>query len=360
MRYNTLEVQDTKFIKFITEDRYRVLRHVVLLLSILVILSFSKEATKYHGSFRYLKILFVYTPLVFMCYVNMNILVPLFFFKGKYLFYFALLILLVVLSLTFISSALGLFFPTNQVIDQRADSNNDRGFYEGIIILIPIILVTTMIKLFQRWMRDSQRIAELDKITFTMELNELRNQINPHFLFNMLNGIKSLVRSDPEKATMVIMKLSEFLRYQLYENNEEKTLLKTEINFLSNFLDLEKLRRDNLSVAISSNTDSQTIKSVFLPPNLFTTFVENAVKHSVNISGAESFVHINIEVNGDKLFFTSINSKDPGYRPSLNVKSSGLGLGNIKRRLELLYGDKYALDIESTETKYEIKLTIPL
>jgi len=354
-----MEVQDTKVIKFITEDKYRVLRHVVLLLGILAILSYSRDVTEYHGSFRYLKVLVVYVPLVFMCYVNMNILVPVFFFKGRYLVYFLFVILLVILTLTIISNILDLFFPNNARFDvQRGYAG--RGFYESIIILIPILLVTTMIQLFQRWMRDSQKINELNSITFNMELNELRNQINPHFLFNMLNGIKSLVRTDPEKATIVIMKLSEFLRYQLYENNDERVLLKSEINFLTNFLDLETLRRDNLSVEITNNTDSLIIKSVFLPPNLFTTFIENAVKYSVNISGEASFVRIHINVVGDKLHFSCVNSKDPNYLPSSNDKSGGLGLGNIKRRLELLYGDKHTLDIKATGTRYEINLTIPL
>lgn len=358
MGYNTIEVQDTKVIRFITEDKYRLLRHIVLLLGMLAILSYSKDVTEYRGSFRVLKVLFVYIPLVFMCYVNINILVPVFFFKGRYLIYFSLLVLLVILSLSVMSNVLEIFFPNTRPNIER--DNAGRGFYESIIILIPIILVTTMIKLFQRWMRDNQKINELNKINFNMELNELRNQMNPHFLFNTLNGIKSLVRSDPDKAGMVIVKLSEFLRYQLYENNDERTLLKSEINFLSNFLDLETIRRDNLSVKISTDTDCNIIKSVFLPPNLFTTFVENAVKHSVNISGEESFVYVNIDVKDNTLYFSCINSKDPNYTPSASEKSSGLGLGNIRRRLELLYGHNHTLDINSTETKYEIKLTIPL
>jgi LytS/YehU family sensor histidine kinase len=192
-----------------------------------------------------------------------------------------------------------------------------------------------------------------------MELNELRNQINPHFLFNMLNGIKALIRSDPEKATLVIMKLSEFLRYQLYENNNEKTLLRSEINFLSNFLALEKLRRDHLSVDISSQTAPRILNWISLPPNLFTTFLENAVKHSVDISGGESYVRVGIEIEEDKLYFSCTNSKDPAYKPS-NGKNSGLGLANIKRRLDLLYGDHYNLETSSGDKEYNVKLTIPI
>jgi LytS/YehU family sensor histidine kinase len=288
----------------------------------------------------------------------MNILVPRFFFKGRYILYLLLLLIAVQIFLLLLHLSLDRFATTEQ-LSVHLEIASRRRIYDGTIILIPIILVTTMIKLFQRWMRDNERFAELRNITLTMELNELRNQINPHFLFNMLNGIKALVRSDPEKATIVIMKLSEFLRYQLYENNEEKTLLRSEITFLSNFLELEKLRRDHLSVAISSEPAASAINGVFLPPNLFTTFVENAVKHSVDISGAASYIRINIGISQGKLYFHCVNSTNTDYRPSCE-KNSGLGLANIKRRLELLYGNRYALETISTENEYTVKLTIPL
>jgi sensor histidine kinase YesM len=360
MKHDKLEVRDTKVVRFIIENRYRLLRHLVLLIGILAIISFSDEMSKYSGSYRYYRSLCVYSAILIMSYINMYILVPRFFFKGSYILYLALLLLLVMVCLAFVSYMLH-FFLLDQFVLQRNHGYEQRGLYEGTIILIPIILVTTMIKLFQRWTRDNERINELKNISLTMELNELRNQINPHFLFNMLNGIKALVRTDQEKAATVIMKLSEFLRYQLYENNEEKVLLKSEIGFLSNFLELEKIRRDNLLIAISSNLTTQTPNSIFLPPNLFTIFVENAVKHSVNISSSESYIRIIIEVITDKLYFICINSKDPEYiPPEVDLKNSGLGLINIKRRLELLYGEYYILDIESTKNEYIVKLTIPI
>jgi two-component system LytT family sensor kinase len=202
-------------------------------------------------------------------------------------------------------------------------------------------------------------VAELKSLTLTMELNELKNQINPHFLFNMLNGIKALIRINPEKASVVIITLSEFLRYQLYDNNEEKTSLKAEMNFVTNFLNLEKIRRDNFSVEIGSNTDSQILHTAVLPPNLFTTFVENALKHSATIREASSHIHININIENERLHFNCINSVDPSFEPT-NSKSSGLGLTNIQRRLQLLYQDRYQLRIQSGEKEYHVNLTIPL
>jgi LytS/YehU family sensor histidine kinase len=217
-----------------------------------------------------------------------------------------------------------------------------------------------MVKLLQRWTKDSERMAELSNITLNMELNELRNQINPHFLFNMLNNVKALIRNDPEKATTVIMKLSEFLRYQLYENTEEKTALVGELNFISNFLNLEKIRRDNLSIGIDNKTDVRSAGAVFIPPNLFTTFVENAVKHSINISGKEAWIRISIAIEDRSLHFMCSNSKDAIASVPTDKKSSGLGLANIKRRLELLYQDKYTLKINATDATYTVNLIIPV
>ena len=359
MKQESPEVKDTKVIRLIVDDKYRLLRHAVLWLGLLAVIFCSQWLSEYSGAYKYYRLFCVYITLITMFYINMNVLVPRFFFKGRYILYLVLLLLLVIVCLAVMSVLLHTYFNPVGIVANRYDRQSDKGLYEGTIIVVPIILVTTMTKLFQRWMRDNERIAELRNITLSMELNELRNQINPHFLFNMLNGIKALVRKDPEKATVVILKLSEFLRYQLYENNDEKILLRSEINFLTNFLDLEKLRRDNLSTDISSQTAPRVINSVFLPPNLFTTFVENAVKHSVTISGAGSYIRITIEINEGKLYFSCINSKDPDYRPS-NEKHSGLGLANIKRRLELLYADNYDLEITSTENEYTIKLTIPI
>jgi len=174
-----------------------------------------------------------------------------------------------------------------------------------------------------------------------------------------MNNVKALIRTDPEKATVVIMKLSEFLRYQLYENNEEKTLLTSEIDFLSNFLNLEKIRREDFQIYIDSKTDKRTLNSTFIPPNLFTTFVENAVKHSVDISEKGSYVKVNIEIKDKTLHFECRNSQNSEF-PIPETIYGGLGLVNIKRRLELLYQNTFTLEINSTKNEYIVHLIIPV
>lgn len=360
MKYEPMEIKNTKIIQWMVEERYRVLRHVILLFSVFAILFYSDQLSEYSGVYKYYRLLSVYGILTITFYVNMNILVPRFFFTNRYIIYSILLFLLVQVCLYTLKFLLNDFLQPDTIGVQPNNSDVSKGPYESTIIIVSVILVTTMIKLFQRWIRDNEKITELNNITMKMEMKGLRNQINPHFLFNMLNGIKALVRTDPEKAVTVIMKLSEFLRYQLYENNEEKILLKSEMVFLINFLDLEKLRRDNLSVDISPDKDDLFLfNGVFLPPNLFTTFVENAVKHSVNITGTRSHIKIGIEIKENKLYFNCINSIDPGYIPS-REKSSGLGLANIKRRLALLYGDNHCLKIDTIGEEYNVKLIIPL
>jgi LytS/YehU family sensor histidine kinase len=264
-------------------------------------------------------------------------------------------IVLVLAGLETLGYIMSTYLEPHRIIPRPAKFNR----YEGIMVSVPVILVTTTIKLLQRWTKDNERMAELSNITLNMELNELKNQINPHFLFNMLNNVKALIRTDPEKAATVIMKLSEFLRYQLYENSEEKTPLTAELNFVSNFLNLEKIRRDNLSISIDPETDARTMATVFVPPNLFTTFVENAVKHSVDISGAVTYIKINIGMEDQHLHFECINSIGNGLKIS-DTKSSGLGLANIKRRLELLYPDTHKLEITTTAQEYKVNLIVPV
>ncbi|WP_241507632.1 sensor histidine kinase [Chryseobacterium piscium] len=297
----------------------------------------------------------VYISLLMMAYINMYLLVPMFFFRTYYILYFVLLITMGIFGLNIISYVISFF------IDFKTEEYNNKrgGSYERVLMCISIILVTTMVKLLQKWIRDSRRIVELNSLTLNMELNELRNQINPHFLFNMMNNVKALIRTDPEKATYVIMKLSEFLRYQLYENNQEKALLTSEIDFLSNFLNLEKIRREDFQVYIDSKTDKRILNSTFIPPNLFTTFVENAVKHSVDITGKESYVKVNIEIRDKNLHFECGNSQNSDF-PVPETVYSGLGLANIKRRLELLYKDTFSLEINSTDNEYIVHLIIPV
>lgn len=354
-------MQDFKngiIIRYLTEKKYRVLRHSVFVVGLLLLFFNSDMKTELSDPYKTYLHLSVWIVFVCMFYINMYLLIPRFFFKGRYEIYIILLILLVIGSLLivmYVSNYMHVITAANLKVDKRQNMN----FFNGILVSIPIILTTTTLKLFNRWIKDNKRISELKNLALTTELTSLRNQIQPHFLFNMLNNVKALIRKDPEMATEVIIKLSDFLRYQLYENDNDKTLLTVEINFITNFLKLEEIRRDHLKTTIQCEPELVK-KNIFLPPHIFTAFIENAIKYSLSATEATSFIHISFMASDGQLHFECRNSKDPKLALNPNKKYSGLGLTNTKRRLELLYQDDYQLNITVQETEYSVKLTIPI
>ena len=355
---NKPRIQDIKVSQFIVEDRYRLARHLFILTGVLILLVFSNWIQDIPSPHKYYNLAAVYAGMMMMSYANIYILVPRLFFRGHYLGYFILLFLLVFVFLFAISWVLRQI-PSN-IAFEKSTNPSHTVFYDALMSLVPIILVTTMIKLFQRWTLDNTEINELKETSVAIEMDILRNQISPHFLFNMLNGIKVTMRTDTEKAEGMIFKLSDFLRYQLYENTVDKTFFKSELNFLTNLIDLEKTRRENFTTSITTDIPQVEINSLLIPPNLFTIFLENAVKHSVSIGLEESYVHVHFEKKHNRLCFTCSNSKDVEYSNRMSKKPGGIGLANIRRRLELLYGDECRLQIIADEYTHTIKLSIPL
>ena len=343
-----------QYIALLTEDRYRVLRHIIVLISIFTLAFFSGEKKEYASPYDYYGALMGTSIFIAIFYINMYLLVPHLFFKTKYVLYIIVILLLTGLALVGMDALQRYLFAAYRI---AKDDRPISALISKTVQLSLITLVSTSLKLFQRWIKDNQRIYELNNLTLSMELTGLKNQINPHFLFNMLNNVNVLIKTNPEKASTVVLKLSEFLRYQLYENDEEETSLMSETEFLSNFLNLENIRRDNFSFRI--DTDIQNSFNIFIPPNLFTVFVENAIKHSVDIEGGETYVLISLRAANKQLHFTCVNST-PAETDHFASQSGGLGLVNIKRRLNLLYKDTYQLTMTDTKKEYIVNLTIPL
>lgn len=360
------DFRDKKVLDFLIEKRYRIKRHVLFLTVFFLMLCFGSFIDSYGTPYGYYAAATVYIIFVVMFYVNMYVLVPCFLFKSKYVPYAIFLILLAVLGVQILSyfheNYFNLYLHKDYLEAHKLmhKNNTKADFYGVIIVCASLISVSTTIKLLQRWLKDNERITELNNITFAMELNELKNQVSPHFLFNMLNNVKALIRTNPEMANTVIIRLSEFLRYQLYENSGERTILASEIEFISNFLNLEQIRKDNFKVEIENHIDKNTLNSTFISPGLFTVFIENAIKHSVDPNGDETFVKISIDIKDKQLHFVCINSKSEENQYLSKNKSNGLGLANIKRRLELLYRSNYQLNITNNEKEYIVNLTISL
>ena len=170
----------------------------------------------------------------------------------------------------------------------------------------------------------------------------------------MLNNANVLIKRNPEEASKVLFKLEDLLRYQINDSSRERVSLASDIRFLNDYLNLEKIRRDNFRLTMEQEGD---IESIWIQPLLFIPFVENAVKHSFD-SEHPSSVRISFKVDDNRLEFHCENSK-----PSVAVskgKVGGIGLANIQRRLGLLYPDRYQLELKEDETRYSVILSITL
>jgi hypothetical protein len=222
---------------------------------------------------------------------------------------------------------------------------------KGLIIGIMMGCVIGLM-VFKKWLNDVQRMNDVERTNLKTELDQLKSQVNPHFLFNTLNNLHVLIKTDPEKATQVVLGLSDLLRYQLYDSSREKIIFTKDIAFLENVLALEKIRKDDFTYTI--HTEGKT-EGIAIPPFIFIPFVENAVKHGASSVG-HSYLHLNFKITDSHLFFTAENSKPPIKHKSVG----GLGLKNIQRRLELLYPGTHTVTITEDAAKYIVNLTIPL
>lgn len=319
--------------QFLISSRYRLLRHVLLIAFIGMVL--------YSSSSEIAEPTLVLLMFLVLFYINMYVLVPKFLFRNQYALYGISIIIIIIIS------AIGGF------LFNSASANNDLNILLFSTLIAIFISASSSIKLFQKWIMDKQLIDELEKSKSSAELEQLKNQINPHFLFNMLNNANVLTKKDPDKASQVLMKLGDLLRYQLYDSTRDKVLLTSDIHFLEDFLNLEKVRRDSFEFMISKEGD---LNGVQIPPLLFISFVENAVKHN-NDSAKSSFVNLFFNVRNNEVFFQCINSK-PFVKAVHN--SGGLGLVNIRRRLELLFPSSHDLKIEDDPETYSITLIIKL
>lgn len=215
--------------------------------------------------------------------------------------------------------------------------------------------LTTAIKLSKDWIQDQQRMKEREKQYLETELNFLKSQIQPHFFFNTLNNLYSLTLKKSDQAPEVVLKLSDLMSYMLYESNAPKVSLTDEITFLRNYLDLQKLRFGQ-RLTISFVTEGQ-IKEVSVPPLILILFIENSFKHGVKNLINNIKIELLLKVEQTNLFFQVKNPISENY---LNTGNAGIGIRNVRRRLDLLYGNNYQLDILKEDREYIVSLKIPI
>lgn len=297
----------------------------------------------------------------FVCisYINIYLLIPRYFITRKYPTYIFLNLLNIALCTFFfqvVQYLVHLIF-----IGGPYNENVIFLFYHLSFNSIFLMLISSLFYFMRRWMHLKEveiRLQETEKQKVMSELKTLKAQINPHFLFNSLNNIYSLSLEKNPITPKIVLKLSDLLNYVLYESSIEKISLRKEIAFVKNYIDLEKSRFED-SIDIALKIEEANVENFQIAPLLFIPFVENAFKHC---GGGENDVP-KIKIwfltsNLPKIILHVENTKEPN-KP-INTKRRGVGLENVKQRLELIYPGKYKLEIKEDDCLFSIKLEIEL
>jgi LytS/YehU family sensor histidine kinase len=221
-----------------------------------------------------------------------------------------------------------------------------------------IVIFLGMIRFAVGWFEFEAKQKSVENERLTAELNFLKSQINPHFLFNTLNNLYYLAYSQSANTTEVIAKLSQMMRYMIYDSNYPLVPLSKEIEYMENYISLERLRLND-QIPIKFTLEGGNPQDFLIAPLIFITFLENAFKHGVINNHPEAWVNISIQIKGTECVYRVENSKIPFSKPEAEHKS-GIGLQNVKRRLELSYPGKHSLTVENRKDRYSVQLNIQL
>jgi len=354
---------------FSDEPKYRWARHIIYWVFWWLfqgfLYSFTPAAVNYSDAVRFLSAyadsLIYMIGHILLSYALMYFLIPRFLLKQQYL-----LTVVVALIIFFIAAVL------NAVLGQYLISplHNKLGITVKNISFLQINYLTILaglrggitiagiscaIKLMKYWYVKEQRNLQLQKENLESKLELLKSQVHPHFLFNTLNNLYSLTLTQSKQAPMVVTHLSDLLRYMLYECNEKTVPLNREVEALKKYVELEKLRYGNridVSFVCSGETDKLKIA-----PLLFLPFVENSFKHGVSHVLDQCWVNLHLHAGKD---FISFNLSNSVAKNETNAGAGGIGLQNVKKRLDLLYPQQYELHISEEQEIFNVKLHISI
>lgn len=235
-------------------------------------------------------------------------------------------------------------------------------FFYSSVFIVQIVAITLFIVIFVGmlrfavdWFELEAKRKEIENEKLTSELNFLKAQINPHFLFNTLNNLYYLAYTKSDNTPEVVAKLSQMMRYMIYDSNHTKVLLSKEIEYMQNYISLERLRLND-QIPIDFHI-SGSIENRWISPLIFITFLENAFKHGVSNNNPKAWVKVSIRLDQNQCIYTVENSKPE--KSDVHEKS-GIGLQNVQRRLELSYPGQFNLTTEDKNNVYFVQLTLTL
>lgn len=219
-----------------------------------------------------------------------------------------------------------------------------------------MVAIAFVVKFYKLWIKEQNEKYTMEKEHLEKELNLLRTQLHPHFLFNTMNNLYALSLEDGSKTSEGIAQISELLRSVLYECNEREIPLEREINIIKNYIELERMRYgDCLKVHFNVEGDTGQLK---IAPMILFTFVENCFKHGCSQDASNPFVDVKINVNNGSMLFEAENSKPNNVTETEESKYGGVGLNNVKKRLGILYPGRFVLNFGSTDCCYKVSLKL--
>tara|TARA_R100000935_G_scaffold13736_4_gene27548 strand:+ start:132581 stop:133375 length:795 start_codon:yes stop_codon:yes gene_type:complete len=230
--------------------------------------------------------------------------------------------------------------------------NDSLGKLEGFVEFIALYFILIFVSIAYWLFKQIKSLIRLKNEKSKTELMHLKSQVNPHFFFNMLNNLYGLVDKDAKKAQELILKLSDMMRYSIYDGEKDTVLLSEEITYLENYIELHKMRYHK-AIDIQFNIDTNDTDYEIMPL-LFIILLENAFKHGVENLREYAYVHINLMANNNRVTFEIENNFDE----TQDAPNAGIGIKNLKRRLELVYPKNHTLTLSKTDTIYNATLTI--
>ena len=332
----------------------RNVRHIIGWVSIflLLLLIDDKSLGIGYSIAEQLIVLFFYVLIV---YFNIHYLIPNYLSQRTIVTYTGLLVLASMI-LTPIKTIALYFLYSGEPVHQEYFAFNWHVIFLSILFIGGL---STLVKILSDWLAHERDRKELETQSMQSELRFLKSQINPHFLFNTLNSLYALTLKKSDAAPEIVIKLSEMMRYMLYECNERRVPLRKEVQYIRNYLDLESLRQGQnveITFEVAGEIDEQQIA-----PLIFTPFLENGFKHGLNNQMSEGYMRINLDVERTKVHLTIENSKPP-TKPVKNPSkpSGGIGLVNVRRRLNLIYPNRYSLRTKDEPDHYKVLLDLDL
>lgn len=334
----------TKPFEWILDNRYRWLFHVLFWLfmysdEFLALLGITSPLT------NSLYTLVVFLLDVVLVYFSLYFLVPKLLLKNKFWLYISLTILAILINI----GGIHYLYSDPEYESYQVLEDNLSNFVSTATLLGTAIAI----KVFKLMIQEKSRRLEAENASLETELTYLKDQINPHFLFNALNNIYVQVRKRPQEASESVLLLSDLLRYQLYDCAKGQVYLNGEIEYLKTYLELDKMRKTGSDTSFKVEG---TPNGKMIAPYIFLPFIENAIKHGTSVS-QNAFIHIFFKIKENQILFSVHNSKP---EQASNHPAGGIGLVNVQRRLDLLYKGKYDLQVHETKEDYKVELALDI